>query len=179
MRQRARRRLQRRALSFTMLALAQWLSQTRASLALQDLVWLVPLVQTIHILAIAMVLSSVLMIALRILRFAAAQPMIETAHRFVPWIWSGLLLLAGSGATLIVAEPQRALPNPVFQIKMALLALAVTITIAFQMSLRRRTALWADNARAPRFAAVLAVATFALWCAIAAAGRWIAYIKAG
>jgi hypothetical protein len=161
-----------------MTTLAQWLSQTQASLALRDLVWLVPLVQTIHILAIGMVLSAVLMIELRILRFAAAQPMADTARRFVPWIWSGLLLLAASGATLILAEPQRALPNPAFQIKMALLALAATITVAFQMSLRRRAALWDDSARSRRLAAVLAVATFALWCTIAVAGRWIAYIKA-
>jgi hypothetical protein len=160
-----------------MQALAQWLAQTPASRAIQDVVWLVPLLQTIHILAIAMVVSSVFMIDLRLLRIATAQSIAATAHRFVPWIWSGLALLAASGITLIVDEPQRALPNPAFQIKMLLLAFAVTMTCAFQVSLRRNAALWDDAGRKSPMTAVLAVGTFALWCTIAVAGRWIAYLQ--
>jgi hypothetical protein len=95
-----------------MLALAQWFSETQASLAIQEHDWLIPLLQTIHILAIAMVLSSVFMIDLRILRVTKSQSMAATAHRFVPWIWAGIALLAASGMILIVGEPQRSLPNP-------------------------------------------------------------------
>lgn len=94
-----------------MLALAQWLSETPMSLRLRDVLWLIPLVQTIHILAIAVVVSSVLMIDLRFLRITRSQSIAATAHRFVPWLWSGLAVLAVSGVTLIIAEPKRALAN--------------------------------------------------------------------
>jgi uncharacterized membrane protein len=123
-----------------------------------------------------MVLSSVAMVELRILGLARAQTMDHTARRFVPWIWSGLVVLAATGIVLIVAEPKRALPNPAFQLKMLLLALAVAATLAFQASLQRNVAFW-DDARARKVAGAYAVAALLLWLAIAVAGRWIAYAQ--
>jgi hypothetical protein len=93
-----------------MQALAQWLSATPMSLALRELDWLVPLLQTIHILAIAMVVSSVFMIDLRILELARSQSIAECRG-------SGAGLPSSSLAErcMIVTEPMRALPNPAFQ----------------------------------------------------------------
>jgi len=166
-----------------MMEFAQWLSGTPVSLGIHELDWLVPLVQTIHILAIAMVVSSVFMIDLRLLHIVGSESIPETASRFLPWIWIGLLLLGISGITLIVAEPQRALPNPAFQLKMLLLTLAVTFIAAFQISLGPRSKLWsqADQSRpAIKFiVAAFAVFVFMLCCAIAFAGRLIAYLQPG
>jgi|SRR5262245_13934478 len=160
-----------------MLALAQWLEGTPLSLAIQKAEWLIPLLQTIHILAIAMVLSSVGMIELRVLGGAKASAMLQTADRFVPWIWTGLTLLALTGLALIVGEPRRALPNPAFQIKLILIAIAVATTLAFQLSLRSGAGFWDQNSSGRRLTSALAVAVFVVWCAIAVAGRWIAYVK--
>lgn len=160
-----------------MLALAQWLSETPLSLGIQKILWLIPLLQTIHILAIAMVISSVLMIALGVLRAAPAQSIAETAHRFVPWVWTGLVLLAATGITLILGEPKRSLPNPAFQIKMLMLALAIATICVFQVSVRRKAAFWNNAGRRRALINMLAIGALVLWCAIAVAGRWIAYIK--
>ena len=162
-----------------MLALTQWLSHTAASEAIRTVDWLIPLLQTIHILAIAMVVSSLLMIDLRILRatHAQLQSIADTAHRFEPWIWSGLAVLAASGATLIVAEPQRTLPNAVFQIKILLLVLAVTTTCALRMSLRRDGEFRHVSGSASGAAKLLAIGAFILWCTVAAAGRFNAYTQ--
>ena len=158
-----------------MLALARWLSETAASGAIRQIDGLVPVLQTIHILAIAIVLSSVLMVDLRVL-FArpAMPPPQDVARRFEAWIWSGLIVLAASGAPLIVAEPQRTLLNVSFQIKMALIVVAAVATYVLLQSLRRS----ADARRAvgPRF---LAGGTLILWCMVAAAGRFIAYTQPG
>jgi hypothetical protein len=158
-------------------AFAQWLATTPPSRGIQDALWLIPLLQAIHILAIAMVLSSVGMIELRILGIARSQTMTETADRFVPWIWTGLVVLAASGVVLIVGEPKRSLLNPAFQLKMLMLALALATTLAFRASLRRNIVFWEDGPhhRATRIA--LTICTFVLWCAIAVAGRWIAYLQ--
>jgi hypothetical protein len=158
-----------------MLALAQWLSDTRLSFAIREFDWLVPLLQTVHILAIAMVMSSIFLIALRMLRVTRTQPLMATTDRFLPWIWSGLVLLALSGALLIVGEPLRALPNPAFQIKMLLLALAIALTGSFAVSLHHDPARW--DRHATTASRLLAVASLALWCAIAFAGRLIAYTQ--
>jgi len=162
-----------------MLTLAQWLSEAPASVAIREFDWLVPLLQTIHILAIATVVSSVFMIDLRILRVAKSQSIVDTAGRFVPWIWAGLGLLAASGTMLIVGEPQRSLPNPAFQIKMLLLALAIAAICAFQFSLRRNAAFWDDDGPMKPIKQGLALGIFALLCAIAFAGRLIAYMQPG
>ena len=65
-----------------MQALAQWLGSTQLSHGIQRAIWLIALLQAIHILAIAMVLSSVAMIELRILGVTRSQTMTDTARRF-------------------------------------------------------------------------------------------------
>jgi len=161
-----------------MQALAQWLAATPASRGIAGALWLIPVLQAVHILAIAAVLSAVMLVDLRILQVAGrSQTMAETAHRFVPWIWTSLVVLAATGLLLIIGEPKRSLLNPAFQLKMLLLALAIAVTLAFQISLRRNLALWNDGAPAGRLMSAFAVLTFLLWCAIAVAGRWIAYLQ--
>jgi hypothetical protein len=122
-----------------------WLDQTPLSQAIQTTGWIVPAVQTIHILAIAAVLSSALMIALRL----------ETRFRRV--IWLALPVLLATGLVMIVGEPLRALANPIFQLKMSLLVAGVVIMLLP----------WRNRA--------VAVASLSLWIGIVFAGRWIAY----
>jgi uncharacterized membrane protein len=162
-----------------MLALAQWLSETSASSAIREIDGLILVLQTIHILAIAMVLSSIFMIDLRVLQVAKSQTqsIADAAHRFESWIWTGLAVLAATGTTLIVAEPKRTLPNASFQIKMTLLVLAGATTCALLISLRRNAEFSRVSGKATRAAKALAVGAFILWCAVAAAGRFIAYTQ--
>lgn len=156
---------------------AAWLSRTPISQFIQNVLWIIPLVQTVHILAIAAVLSSVAMIDLRIFGLAGrSQTMAETAGRYVPWIWWGLLVLALTGATLITGEPVRSLTNPAFQIKMALLLAAMAVTLVFQRSVRERAGAWDAAPSLPGGVKAAAVATLLLWFAIAVFGRWIAYM---
>jgi len=156
---------------------ASWLSQTPASQIIQNVLWIIPLVQTLHILAIAVVLSSVAMIDLRIFGLAGRRAtMMQTADRYVPWLWWGLLVLALTGVTLITGEPVRSLTNPAFQIKMLLLLGAVAVTISFQRSVRKNAVVWDTRVRSSSSIRVAAVGTLLLWFAIAVAGRWIAYM---
>jgi hypothetical protein len=106
---------------------ASWLAHTSVSDLVQRTLWLIPVLQTIHIIAVAMVWSSVGMIELRILGVGRSQTMAQMAHRFIPWIWVGIVVLALTGAVLIVGEPDRWLPNPAFQLKMAALMVAVAL----------------------------------------------------
>ncbi|MBW8840045.1 MAG: hypothetical protein JF602_09370, partial [Gemmatimonadetes bacterium] len=62
-----------------MLALAQWLEHTSVSQEIQKALWLIPLLQTAHIIAIAMVLPSILMIELRILGVGKSLSMTQTS----------------------------------------------------------------------------------------------------
>ncbi len=55
-----------------MTAFAQWLAGTSASMVVQKTLWLIPLMQTIHIVCVALVFSSVVMIEFRILGYSKA-----------------------------------------------------------------------------------------------------------
>jgi hypothetical protein len=157
-----------------MVAFVQWLQATPFSQSVRKVSWLIPLLQTIHILAIAMVLSSVIMIDLRIWGFSRSQTLVETARRFLPWIWTALILLTVSGIVLIIAAPRRTLLDPTFQVKMLLMVLAIAPTLAFQLALRRSSMLGEGD----KAAGVIGVAALMLWLAVTLAGRgrWIASI---
>src|SRR3954468_18730210 len=102
-----------------LLNFCSWLEQTPFSQTIQSTGWIVPAVQTVHILAIAAVMSSVLMLDLRLLGLAGGdQPIARVRQRFRPVIWWVLPLLLATGALMIVGEPARSLANPVFQLKM-------------------------------------------------------------
>ncbi len=157
-----------------------WLEATALSRTIQTVEWIIPAVQTVHILAVASVVTSVLMLDLRLIGWGARDlSMAAVARRFLPFVWWSLPVLLASGATLIVGEPARALENPVFWLKMGLLAAATGITLASQLPLRRHAAFWESSAGRRRAARLLAAASLAAWVAIVFAGRWIAYVQGG
>jgi hypothetical protein len=107
---------------------AQWLATTSASAVVQKTLWLIPLMQTIHIICVALVFSSVVMIEFRVLGYTKPGTVAETAHRFVPWIFVCVVVMASTVAVLIVGEPARSLPSFEFQMKMLFLAIALAFT---------------------------------------------------
>ena len=94
-------------------AICVWIDQTQLSQAIQATSWVVPTVQTVHILAIAVVASSALMIDLRLLGvFWTDRPMKDVFSRFLPLVWWPLLILFATGFIMIIGEPARSLKNP-------------------------------------------------------------------
>ena len=159
-----------------MKSFALWVSETPLSGFIQQTLWVVPWVQIFHITAIAVVMSSIFMIDLRILNLTGKnQTMTQTARRFLPWLWSGLVVLALTGSILIIGEPVRSLDNAAFWIKMSLLAIGIISTLWFQSTLQGSLAFWEEDHQRRQFVRVLAVGSFLVWCGIAIAGRWIAY----
>src|ERR1700730_15817627 len=160
----------------TLNEICNWIDQTALSQWIQIAGWVVPTVQTIHILAIAVVASSALMLDLRLIGvFWANRPLEAVKARFLPLVWWPLLVLLATGVIMIIAEPARSLKNPAFQLKMLLLIAALIVTALFQF-LQRRNAAFGGPRSGPRMAvATLAIVSMLLWSSIIFAGRWIAY----
>lgn len=159
-------------------AFCTWLAATPVSQTIQTVEWIIPAVQTVHILAVAAVVTSALMINLRLLGVRGRdQSVAGVAQRFLPFIWWPLPLLLATGAILIAAEPARALENPVFVLKMVLLLAAAGITLACQLPMRGEQAFWELSPGRKRVAKLIACASIPLWVAIICAGRWIAYVQ--
>ena len=161
-------------------AFSKWLAATSLSHTIQTTAWIIPSLQTIHILSVATVFSAAILVDLRIWRLLERdEPLPDVARRFLPTIWPVLLILLVTGSLLIIGEPRRSLVNSTFYVKMALLAVAIMLTAWLQRSISSSPGLW-DGNRARRIAGRLAAAVSILvWCGILFAGRWIAYTQAG
>lgn len=135
---------------------------------------MIPTVQTVHILSISMVMTSVAMLDLRLVGIAGRrQSLTDMGARFLPWVWVALVMLLCSGTILIIGEPGRELQSEMFWIKMALLTAALVLTGTFQLVLQRRKGFWESHRAA---AVLLGSVSLVVWVAIVAAGRWIAYV---
>jgi hypothetical protein len=152
-----------------------WLAVTPFSLLLQNVGWIVPAVQTLHILAIGVVISAVFIVNLRLMGILGVdQSLARVSARFLIVIWWTLPVLLASGAVLIIAEPARSLGSFAFQLKMLMLALAIIVTLYCQHVLMRDAAR-RDRRGGPTTAKMVAVVSLLLWIGIIFAGRWIAY----
>ena len=157
-----------------MFEFAEWLGSTPLSVAIQSRLWLTPLLQTIHITMIGIVFVSMLNVALRVLgKIRADEPLAEVWHRFAPWFWCALGVMAGTGLVLAIGEPVRQATALSFWLKMSLLAIGVASALYFGRTVGASAA--AIDPVPSSGARFVAVATIALWIAIVFLGRFIAY----
>lgn len=156
---------------------ADWLAATSLSVLLQrNENWVIPGIQSIHIMGIGIVLASVLMMTLRVLGVAGSDRTVaQTQQRFGPWLTGALLLLLVTGLALIAAEPERELLAFSFWLKMALVACGAGLSRWFQRSVRRNQQLWETLLLHRTYVRVLAAAALLIWIAIIFLGRFIAY----
>jgi len=160
-----------------LIAFSKWLASTELSHTIQTTTWIIPTVQTVHILCVAIVFSSAVLVDLRIFRlFERDEPLREVMRRFIPPIWLVLFVLLATGSLLIIGEPRRSLVNTAFYLKMTLLLIAIVITAVLQRTVLSSPAFFEGRQGAGRALAALSVL---VWCGILFAGRWIAYTQAG
>jgi hypothetical protein len=146
--------------SVTATGLSQFIQRTHGVIAS---------IQMVHILCLACVFALGLALALKLAgRGFDSESLDSLSRRFVPAIWIFVVLLLVTGALLIVAEPIRSLPKPVFYIKMSLIVIALILTSVI--------AQWGRRAGSGALVGkAVAVVYVLVWCSIIAAGRMIAY----
>lgn len=162
---------------------ADWLQASSVSVTIQSVKWIIPLLQSIHILMIGIVFVSSLMIALRVMgRIRADEPFEAVWLRFAPWMWTGIAVMAVTGLILVIGEPIREFTTLSFWLKMMLVAIGVTSTALFGRAIRQVAAAAPAAASVPAArvefspaAKTGAVVLIAIWLAIIFLGRAIAY----
>lgn len=154
-----------------------WIEGTSLNQLVQNVFWIIPVVQTIHILSVSVVISSMAMLDLRLMGLAGTRhPISAVARRFMPWMWGALPVLLITGTVLIIGEPGRSLGNWVFQLKMSLLVLAVALSLAFTRKLKRDLKLREPPSALRNTSRILGLLSLMLWIGIVICGRWIAYV---
>ena len=154
-----------------------WLSHTAASNVIANVPWIIPATQTVHIMAVTVVMAPMMMFDLRLIGVAGQRQSISAmANRFVPLVWPSLLVLLLTGTILTVGEPGRELLSDAFRLKMVLVVLVSAITFYLQRRLKKDDMFWDTH----RYAAILwGGISLLMWLTILSAGRWIAYLEHG
>ena len=156
---------------------SNWLAGTWLSQLFANTSWFVPTVQTVHILCIGVVVTSLGMLDFRLLHLTRRGPPVETlAVKSVPWVWLALVVLLITGILLIITEPNRELLNNAFRLKMLLVALLVVLTLVMQKASARKPEYWSSSLATRRLGRMLGVGSLVLCVGIVAAGRLIAYL---
>jgi hypothetical protein len=129
-----------------------------------------PLMLSLHAIGMGLAAGINGALALRILGAARGVPIAEI-RRFFPAMWFGFWINALSGIALLIAYPTKALTNPVFALKLTLIAIATLVSMAIG---RRVFAADAPAERAP-VARGLAIVSLTAWTFAIVAGRLLAY----
>ena len=156
----------------TSFSIVQWLSSTALSQFIQSTYGAIAGLQVVHLVSLSVLFACALLLGLRVVgRGLIDETAPVLAGKLLPAIWISLVLLAITGALLIVAEPFRTITNRIFYLKMALLVAAVVLTIALSAIARRPP----DHPVAAGVRISVAASSMLVWIAIMFAGRFIAY----
>jgi hypothetical protein len=105
----------------------------------------------------------------------AATPPGEVLRRMRPVAITAFAGLVVTGAILFTAEAGHVIVNPVFQFKLALIALGLINVLVFEFWVAKKVAGLPVGAPLPGAARAAGIISIALWIAVAACGRTIAY----
>jgi hypothetical protein len=154
---------------------ADWLYITRISQLIRDTIWVIPTVQSVHIVSISVLMGAAIVVDLKLTGLVAKTDSSSVVfRRYMPWLWSSLSVLLLTGLIMVVGEPNRELLNWVFWSKMTLVAIAFVLTLVVRIPMLRgdfpqHGQLWGLILKP------LGLLSLAIWILIIFCGRWIAY----
>jgi hypothetical protein len=156
----------------SLIAFAEALQHSAPGLALRDATpTTVLIIQIGHVLGLILLLTSLVIVNLRLLGKGLAAQSLPEVVRATRWaLWLGLVLTIASGSALFLSAPLHYAGNTAFVPKMALLATALVI----QATLYRRVT--RQSAPAPLLARSTALVSLTLWFSVGLAGRAIGFV---
>lgn len=131
-------------------------------------VWAYPALEVVHIVGIALLLGSLVLLELRVFGRGAALPVRDLARLSLSVALCGFGLAAASGLLMFATQPAELLSNRIFTLKMLLLMLAGCNAAWFHGR--------GSLARLDGLARAQMLASTVVWLAVVVCGRWIAYV---
>ena len=135
-------------------------------------IWAYPTVLTLHTVGLGVLVGANAVIDFTLLGFAPRLPIPSLAplYRFM---WGGFAINAVTGVMLFASDATTKARQPVFYIKLTLIALALLVTAVIRRTVDRGPALRGVDAGPGRRLAALSLL---LWAGAVTAGRLMAYL---
>jgi hypothetical protein len=131
--------------------------------------WVFPFILVLHTIGVAFFVGANVAWDLRLIGLSRGIP-IDSLSRCFLVMWIGFWVNGVSGVALLIAYPTKALTNPLFYVKLALIAAGLAAALWLRRDVRRH-----DDAVLPWAVRGLAAASLACWVAVIFAGRFLAY----
>ena len=136
---------------------------------------LFPMIESVHVLGIALMAGTLITVDLRVLGATFPhEPVRRIAETLLPYTWAGFVLMVATGLPLFAAESVKLINNPAFRIKLMLLALAGINALLFHLTVYRNVDAWGRSGTSPPTARLLAGISALLWLSVIVSGRLIA-----
>ena len=147
-------------------SLARWINESETIFGYSGILFL-------HTLGLAVAVGASVVVDLRMLG-AASRISVAALLPVFRFMWLGFMVNALSGALLFAADAPRKAANPLFEFKLALIAVGVAVMALMERRLLQ-AASGAALAASERRLTMLAIASLVIWAAAIAAGRLVAY----
>jgi hypothetical protein len=149
-----------------------WIENTAAGHAIRDSLWLFPVIESFHLLALAVIGGAVLIVNLRLLGLGLRrQPVAQISREVRPFMLGSLAVILVSGSLLFTSEAVKCYYNKAFWVKMTCLFLALVFTFTVQDRAIRAEEGEGGSVRAK----LVAVVSVLLWTGVGVGGRWIGF----
>ncbi len=156
----------------SLLSFFEWCEDTAVGHAIRDSLWLFPVIESVHLLALALIGGAILVVDLRLLGLGLrSQPVAQLARDAQPWLIGGLVVMLSTGVLLFLSESIKCYYSPPFWYKMKFLLLA----LLFTSTVRRKVAAATETSVRPIWGKLVALVSLALWFGVGFSGRWIAF----
>jgi hypothetical protein len=137
---------------------------------------LFPVIESVHVLAICLVVGSILVVDLRLLGFASTRwPAGNLTRTILPVTWFAFVIAVLSGALMFISNATKYLGNGFFIAKMILIGIAGLNMLLFHFIGARDLPKWEGAARPPLRVRLAGGLSLLLWVAVVACGRWIGF----
>lgn len=137
---------------------------------------LFPLIESVHVLAICLVVGSIMAVDLRLLGFAwIKRPVSAVTRGILPLTWGAFTVAVASGFLMFISNATKYLGNGFFVAKLCLIAAAGVNMLVFHFISARDQPRWDNQARLPLTARLAGGISVLLWIAVVACGRWIGF----
>ena len=156
----------------SLLPFFEWCEATAVGEAIRASLWLFPVIECVHLLALALIGGAVLIVDLRLLGLGLRrQTVTQIARDAQPWLIGSLAMMLVTGILLFLSESIKCYYSPPFWCKMTFLPLA----IIFALTVRRKVAAADENRVGPVWGKLVALVSLGLWFGVGFSGRWIAF----
>ena len=137
---------------------------------------LFPLIESIHVVAICLVVGSILAVDLRLLGFASVHRSVSRVTAgILPLTWVAFAVAFASGDLLFISNATKYLENGYFVAKLCLIGVAGLNMVVFHLVSAHDMAAWDNQSRPPFQARLAGGLSVLLWIAVVACGRWIGF----